>query len=82
MYNTSNLKSYGGGTKIATNKLRGIIAERGMTQKQVAIELGMAQKTFYNKMKKGVFGTDEVDKMVDVLSIDNPAEIFFANKVT
>lgn len=67
---------------IAINKLRGIIAERGMTQKQVAMELGMAQKTFYNKMKRGVFGTDEVDKMVDVLSIDNPAEIFFANKVT
>ena len=67
---------------IAVNKLRGIIAEQGLTQKQLATELGMAPKTFYNKMKKGVFGTDEVEKMVDVLSIDNPAEIFFANKVT
>lgn len=67
---------------IATNKLRGIIAENGMTQKEVALELGMAQKTFYNKMKKGVFGTDEVEKMVDILHISNPAEIFFAPKVT
>jgi len=67
---------------IAVNKLRGIIAEQGMTQKEVAGQLGISQKTFYNKMKKGVFGTDEVEKMVGILSIDNPAEIFFANKVT
>lgn len=67
---------------IAVNKLRGIIAEQGMTQKEVAGRLGISQKTFYNKMKKGVFGTDEVEKMVGILSIDNPAEIFFANKVT
>ena len=67
---------------IAVNKLRGIIAEQGMTQKEVAGQLGISQKTFYNKMKKGVFGTDEVEKMVGILSIDNPAEIFCANKVT
>lgn len=67
---------------IAVNKLRGIIAEHGMTQKEVAGQLGISQKTFYNKMKKGVFGTDEVEKMVNILSIDNPAEIFFAGKVT
>lgn len=67
---------------IAVNKLRGIIAEQGMTQKEVAGRLGISQKTFYNKMKKGVFGTDEVEKMVGILSIDNPAEIFFANRVT
>lgn len=67
---------------IAVNKLRGIIVENGMTQKEVAEKLGMSQKTFYNKMKKGVFGTDEVEKMVSVLSIENPTDIFFANKVT
>lgn len=67
---------------IAVNKLRGIIVENGMTQKEVAEKLGMSQKTFYNKMKKGVFGTDEVEKMVSVLSIENPTDIFFTNKVT
>lgn len=65
---------------IAVNKLRGLIAEHGMTQKQIALQLGISQKTFYNKMKKGVFGTDEVEKMVNILSINNPAEIFFAGK--
>ena len=67
---------------IAVNKLRGIIAENGMSQKQVASELEMSEKTFYNKMKKGVFGTDEVERMVDILHIESPADIFFAQKVT
>ena len=38
---------------VAVDKLRGIIAERGMTQKQVAQYLGISDKTFYNKMQKG-----------------------------
>lgn len=29
-------------------------------------------------MKKGVFGSDEIDKMISLLKIQNPAEIFFA----
>ncbi|WP_298034294.1 helix-turn-helix domain-containing protein [uncultured Dysosmobacter sp.] len=65
---------------VATEKLRGIIAEQGFSQRQVAKKLGMTEKTFYSKMKKGVFGTDEVDQMIGILKIDNPAEIFFAKK--
>lgn len=67
---------------IATDKLRGIIAERGMSQRQLAKQLGMTEKTFYSKMHKGVFGTDEVEQMVDILDIPNPSEIFFAREVT
>lgn len=63
---------------VATDKLRGIIAERGMSQRQVANELGITEKTFYAKMKKGAFGTDEAEKMIHLLRIDCPAEIFFA----
>lgn len=65
---------------VAVDKLRGIIAERGMSQTQVAKQLGITPKTFYNKMKSGVFGTDEVEKMVSILSIKNPVEIFLAKK--
>lgn len=65
---------------VETNKLRGIIAERGMSQRQVARQLGMTEKTFYSKMKRGVFGTDEVEKMINLLSIKNPIEIFLAGK--
>lgn len=61
---------------IAVDKLRGVIAERGMSQRQVAKQLGMNEKTFYTKMQKGVFGTDEVEKMIELLAIQNPIDIF------
>ena len=67
---------------IDTAALKGVIVSNGMTQQDVAEKLGMHPKTFYSKMKKGVFGSDEMDKMIDILSIKNPVEIFFANKVT
>lgn len=65
---------------LAADKLRGIIAERGMSQRQVAKAIGMTEKTFYSKMKRGVFGTDEVDSMIALLKIENPVEIFLARK--
>lgn len=62
---------------VNANKLRAIIIERGMTQQVVAKELGMAPKTFYSKVKKGVFGSDEINKMIDLLKIKDPMDIFF-----
>lgn len=59
-----------------SSKLRGIIAERGTSQRKVAQQLGMTEKTFYTKMKKGVFGTDEVQRMIEILRIENPVDIF------
>ena len=67
---------------IDTNALRGAIAAKGMTQQEVALHIGMTPKTFYSKMKKGVFGSDEMESMIDLLSLENPGEIFFKGKVT
>lgn len=67
---------------IDTNALKGLIVSRDMTQKDVAEHLNMAPKTFYAKMKKGVFGSDEMEGMIELLSIENPIEIFFASEVT
>lgn len=61
-------------------KLRGAIVAKGMTQKEVAQALGISEKTFYLKMKRGAFGTDEAEKMVQLLEIDNPVEIFLCSK--
>lgn len=63
---------------IDTNALRGAIATKGMTQQEVAEHIGMTPKTFYSKMKKGVFGSDEMEQMIDLLSIEDPVSIFFA----
>lgn len=63
-----------------TAKLKGIIAERGYSQREVAKAIGVTEKTFYNKMKKGVFGTDEATAMIELLEIKNPADIFLQKK--
>lgn len=64
---------------IDTNKLKGLIVSKGLTQNKVAEILGMTPKTFYIKMKKGVFGSDEIEKMISLLDISDPVNIFFAN---
>lgn len=65
---------------IKTDKLKGIFAEKGLSQVQVAKLIGVTPKTFYEKMSKGVFGSDEIQIMIDELHIKNPTDIFFANK--
>ena len=67
---------------IDTNALKAAIVSKGMTQQDVAKYLEMTPKTFYTKMKKGVFGSDEMDGMIELLSIENPCAIFFANERT
>lgn len=62
---------------INVNALKGKIAERGKTQTDVAKAIGIAPKTFYDKMSKGVFGSDEIEIMIDYLSIEDPMKIFF-----
>lgn len=63
---------------IRTDKLRGLIAEKGYSQTDIAKFIGITPKTFYEKMKVGVFGSDEIQVMIDKLQIENPMEIFFA----
>ena len=67
---------------VNTAKLRGIIAENGKTQQDVAKMLGITPKTFYERMKKGKFGSDDIQVMIDELHIENPVDVFFAKKVT
>lgn len=61
---------------VDTNKLRGVIAENGKTQADVAEMIGVTPKTFYMRMSKGVFGSDEIQVMIDNLHIQNPMDIF------
>jgi hypothetical protein len=54
----------------------------GKTGEDVAKHLGMSSKTFYLRMKTGVFGSDEIEKMIEYLNIEDPMPIFFAKEVT
>lgn len=67
---------------VDTNELRGIIAKNGKTQTDIAKMLNIAPKTFYMRMKKGIFGSDEIQIMIDELHIEKPMEVFFAKNVT
>ena len=53
-----------------------------MTQEEVAKAIGIAPKTLGRKIKSGVFGSDEIAKLIELLHIENPMSVFFAQSVT
>ncbi|MBN1072096.1 DUF739 family protein [Clostridium botulinum] len=63
---------------ILINELKGRIRAKGYTQEKLAKELGISPKTLSNKFNKGVFGSNEIQEMIEILDIDNPIDIFFA----
>lgn len=65
---------------VKTNELRGIIVKNNLTQTDVAKMIGVTPKTFYAKMKAGIFGSDEIQTMIEKLNIENPIDIFFAKE--
>lgn len=67
---------------VNANAIKGAIASKGLTQKYVAEKLEMSPKTFSLKLKKGVFGSDEIEGMIKLLDIKDPMPIFFASNVT
>lgn len=69
---------------VDTKKLKGLFVERGFNQRKIASMIGISEATMYNKMRMGVFGTDEMVAIADILCM-NEAEklnIFFARKDT
>ena len=67
---------------LKTNLLYGEIAKAGLSRAEVARRIGITPKTFYNKAKKGTFGSDEIVKIVEVCNIEEPMPIFFPEFVS
>lgn len=67
---------------IDRNALNGQIHSKGYSQRQFANKIGMSEQKFYRCMKKGVFGSDYIEKMIVLLEIKEPIPIFFKNAVT
>lgn len=67
---------------IDVNKLRGRMAEKGRSGLDMAKVIRKTPKTFYTKMKAGVFDSDEIEAIVKDLEIEDPMAIFFAEEVT
>ena len=66
---------------IRTDELRGIFAKNNKSQTDIATLIGVTPKTFYMRMQKGVFRSDEIQIMIDELHIENPMDIFFVKVV-
>lgn len=64
---------------IQINEIKGRMKAEGYTQADLAKELGISTKTLSTRLKKGVFGSDEIEKMITILKIKNPIDIFFKN---
>ena len=64
------------------NEFKAAMVRKGYTQKDLAKILGMSEKTFYERLKNKVFGSDEIETLVTVLEISDPMPIFFSNLVT
>lgn len=62
--------------------LRAEMARYQITQQELADYIGISRRTLSNKLKKGIFGSDEIEKIIEILKIDDPTSIFFAPPVT
>ena len=64
------------------NELRAQIKRANKTNKEVAAHLGIDESTLYRKIKaNGNFTREEINKLVEFLKIDDPREIFFAERL-
>lgn len=56
------------------------IARKGMLKKDVAKALGIDVSTLYRKMEKdGDFSREEMAILIELLGIEDPKKIFFAD---
>lgn len=67
---------------VDTNKLRGLFREKNLTLAEAARLAGISPSTMQRRLDSGIFGTDEIDNLVNALNIKKPETIFFVRKVT
>ena len=63
-------------------KLKGLIAENGLSQSKVAKILGMSETAFGAKINgRTDFSLEEAAKLIDILHIDDPIAVFFTQNL-
>lgn len=65
-----------------TNELKAWMARRGVTQEDCAKAIKRTPRTMSERMKTGVFDSDEIEALVKYLGIDDPIPVFFPDWVT
>ena len=64
---------------IQSNNLLDKMTEKNITKRSLAKKLNISPKTLYLKLKSGIFRSDELEIIVDVLDISNPWEFLFGD---
>ena len=67
---------------VNVNELKAAIIRKGLTQKEVAAKMNISSRTLTSRLSKGVFGSDEIEKLMNILDINDPVTIFFTKTVT
>lgn len=64
------------------NKLKAQMVLKEMSAKDLSKALNINEATFYRKLRDdGRFTREEINIMIQVLEIKDPADIFFANEL-
>lgn len=63
-------------------RLQAQMVLKGETAKSLSEKLEINESTFYRKCSNdGDFSRSEINKIIDILDIEDPAVIFFANEL-
>lgn len=63
-------------------RFKAALALSGVTMRELAERLDIAESTLHRKIEAdGNFTRKEINKIIEILNIDDPAEIFFAAKL-
>ena len=63
-------------------RLQAQMVLKGITGKELAAQIGINEGTLYRKMgNDGDFSRSEIYKIMTVLDIDDPVDIFFAHEL-
>ena len=63
-------------------RFKAALAIKGMTMRELAEKLDIAESTLHRKIDAdGNFTRKEINKIIKILGIDDPADIFFAEKL-
>lgn len=63
-------------------RLKAQMALKGENGRSLAKKMGVHENQIYHKLSTGRFTLNDCMKLIEILEIENPNEIFFAKEVT
>ena len=62
--------------------LKAEMVKNDYNQKKLATALNITTRTLSNRFRTRIFGSDEIEKLIEILKIKDPMAIFFDNEVS